>query len=358
LNAEVGNQLKQTRSKGEKMLRLFISVALFAVGCAPQDNPSTTVRTTVNFVSDASVHEAISLFESGGIIPQMSVRIAYPDHESEIDVGNMSADDAANYILQSEQEQLEFLVTQFNPDDIREASVYEAMRSDLDELIATDDLQVGWIATYDQVSMDDPLIESIASVKIPIVEGEIGNEVDDKSIHDYTGDASWVPAGGTSTIYTSGTLQKFWMDADSADAFNSTSDGIEIDTLIKYRSYATCGSSVSSNMPDYYKDTEFGDGGNYRNCSVGTISANQLSEDTLYWTWFPFASFNSSKNPRAYIQFQDSTWCSWIFSRSMCVAAGGAWCMCKDVATPYNPQWLIAHSYNDAPGIEVEWEKD
>lgn len=337
---------------------LFFYISCVSNQPAEQTSVSLDVVTTVTFVPGTNVFEADQLFEQAEIVPDMTVRVFYPDHESEIEVVGLSAEEATNDVLTKEEELLSFLVTQFDPDDHREGRVYEGLTADLDGLHEGRGLEVRWLKMRGEYAIEDERIDTVRSVEFALVEAEQAT-ASGKSITDYTGDASYTPAGGTSSIYTSGTLQKFWMDEDSADAFDAASDGLEMDTVISSRSYARCGSSTSSNMPDYYKDTEafdwWGSSSGYRNCSIGTISADELVEDDLYWTWHSFSSFSSSRNPRILINFQPTTWGSAVLNETMCVALG-AWCMYSRSDMP--TESMIVYNYNDAPGIEEEWVKD
>jgi hypothetical protein len=192
-------------------------------------------------------------------------------------------------------------------------------------------------------SSDTPAVPDVASVAQPLT--------------DWTGDAYYVPAGGTSTVSTSGTLQKFWLDPASKVALSGTQDGLEIDTNITPRSAATCGSSgVSSNMPGFYMDTEaFDVFGSARVCSVGTVNAGSLQVGTLYWTWHPFASLNTGANPKFDILYQPSKWCSWVGSSATC-NGNKPWCMCSRSDLPI--EWLISYNYNEAPNVEKSWIKN
>lgn len=314
--------------------------------------------TIINFVSGTNIFDAVKLFERDDLVPDMTVRIFYPDHESEVEIGGLSADETANEVLFKEEELLSFLVTQFDSSDRRESRVHNNLAADLDGLREASGLEVRWVTMRGEYMIEDESIDTVFSIRLPFVETE-QLTASGKSITDYTGDASYTPAGGTSTVYTSGTLQKFWMDEDSADAFVAVSDGLEMDTVISSRSYAKCGSSTSSNMPDYYKDTEafdwWGSSSAYRNCSIGTLSADELVEDDLYWTWHSFSSFSSSKNPRILINFQPTTWGSAVLSETMC-AVLGAWCMYSRSDMP--TESMIIYNYNDAPSVEEEWVKD
>lgn len=350
--------------KARKTVRLHPCLVLLIapafVGCADnnklaeQISASGNIITTVNFVSGTDTFDAIRLFENDGVVPDMVVRVVYPDHESEVEIGGLSADEAANEVLTTEEGLLDFLITQFNPNDRLEDHIYDDLTADLSDIRTNGTLEVHWVTMNGEFTIEDGIVDSVLYAELPNI-----NErptASGKSITDYTGDDDYVPAGGTSTIYTSGTLQKFWMDEDSADSFNAASDGLEMDTLISSRSYASCGSSTSSNMPDYYKDTEAFDSlSGYRTCSIGTISADELVEDELYWTWHTFSSFSSTRNPRILINFQPTRWGSAVLNETMCIALG-AWCMYGRTDMPI--EHLISYYYNDAPGVEEDWTKN
>ena len=354
--------------KARKTMRfhpcLVLLIAPTFVGCtdnnqlADQVSASGDIITTVNFVPGTDTFDAIKLFENDGIVPDMVVRVIYPDHESEVEIGGLSADEATNEVLTTEEDLLGFLVTQFNPNDRLEGRVYDNLTADLGDLRTNGTLEVHWVTMNGEFVVEGENIDSITYTELPPVKDERPTASNER-ITDYTSDASYVPAGGTSTVYTSGTLQKFWMDANSANSFNASNDGLEIDTVISSRSYATCGSSVSSNMPDYYKDTEafdwFGSSGAYRNCSVGTLSADALAEGTLYWTWHTFSAFSSAMNPRILINFQPVRWGTAVVNEGMCFTLG-AWCMYGRTDMP--TESLIVYYYNDAPGIETSWTKN
>ena len=335
------------------MWRGLTLLLVVILGCQSQriEINSDTV-TVVSFHDGTTIHEVLGLFQEEEPLPSSSIRITYSDHESEVDVGGATPEETADAVVEAERSRLAFLLDQFNADDPREANVYFALVDDGDLLENKGTVQASRLTAHGVMAFDGAdIIKSVDAVEI--FQEEETASASSKTVNDYTSAASYVPEGGTSSIYTSGTLQKFWMDEDSADAFNSSEDGVEIDTLIKSRSYAECGSSTSSNLPDYYKDTEFGDGSSYRNCSIGTVSADELMEGERYWTWYSFKSFQTSKDPTIYVQFQPSKWCWWVGS---CSSSTGAWCMCSRSDMPI--EWLITYKYSDAPSVETPWEKN
>lgn len=70
--------------------------------------------------------------------------------------------------------------------------------------------------------------------------------------------------------------------------FNASNDTFEHD-LIFYNyddnAYATSITSYESELPDSYIDTQFLDGDDELNCSVGTTAANEIESNKMYYTY-------------------------------------------------------------------------
>lgn len=308
---------------------------------------------TLQEVSDVLAGENVTVF---------TARVVYTEHEAYVQVDESQG--GVEKVLVDERARLAFLRDQFSENDMFEAPIKERFTSDIDALDASSDLLVRWVE-YDGVQVD---LEGLADQQSLIEEPEDPSPPNSSGVGkaqqaivtDYTGDAWWVPAGGTSTIYTTGTLQKFWLDSSALSLVDDPDSGLEIDTVIWGESNATCSTSgVSSNMPGYYADTEALDEGN-RNCSVGTVSASQLQTWTLYWTWHPFGSFNAGANPFIAVMYQAKDWCPWVSTTVACYA-NKPWCMCSigfPYQNPYPTEWLISYNYNDRPGQETSWTKN
>ncbi len=317
--------------------------------------PTEDLLTHVNFIPGTSVREAMNLLEADSLTQQMTVRISYPDHESEVEIDSMTADEAIKHVISAEDELLSFLVTQFDPNDDLEAPVFNELTADLRRLRTNDSLEVRKVTLNGHCSVEGDIIDYIEVVYIAPDISFSPPTGYNASITDWSGDPSYTPAGGTSSIYTSGTLQKFWMDSDSANSFTTVSDGLEIDTLIYPRWSAYCG-SATSNMPLWYKDTEaFDFVSEWRTCSVGTIDAYSLAQWKLYWTWHSFYYFANASSPYIQINFQPTTWGTYVNSRALCKYYGN-WCMYSRSDMP--TRHLTAYYYNDAPGTEVSWTKN
>lgn len=335
------------------LLTLLVATMIFACGTEVPPQPEEVLqKTRISLIDRTGLADATAMLREQGLL-QAKVRLHYVSHETEIEVG-LTQGGAAEQIRRAEKDRLAFLLSNFNANDPHEALVHQHLMQDMSDLEARISPQVRWAEVEGHYDMENALIADVVHIsrsKLQVKESAHLSFL----ITDWTGDAWYVPAGGTSTVGTSGTLQKFWLDSNAKNALNQVQDGLEIDTLIKERAHATCGSSVSSNLPDYYSDTEFMDGPDFRNCTVGTITANALYASTLYWTWYPFASFNSSANPRIDIQYQPSKWCWWITGKGDC-AIDPAWCMCSRNDLPI--EWLIRYNYNEAPSVETSWVKN
>jgi hypothetical protein len=124
---------------------------------------------------------------------------------------------------------------------------------------------------------------------------------------DFTGDASYVPDHGNITVYKTGVVQTFKLDAEAVSKLKDSKTGVELKTLFifsnsKNRSKLKCKkTSWTSNLPYKYRDTELFDlntnPSNTRVCSIGTLQASKLKVNTLYWTWMPFTKGSQIKNP-------------------------------------------------------------
>jgi hypothetical protein len=278
-----------------------------------------------------------------------TARVVYAGHESLVVV---NVNDDLKIVLDSEMKRLDFLSRQFTLNAAMEAPILKLLLEDKERILETSTLNVGWVQ-YDGHAVDGAVLVDVAAASDDVSSEKVG-VASQPLIYDYPNDAFYVPYYGTSTVYTSGTLQKIWLDSNSKLVISSYNSGLEIDTIIHGgQNNATCQTSgTSSNMPGWYADTEFLDDSGSTNCSIGTISAQQLQTNTLYWTWHPFGSFNSWANPLIDIQYQPKSWCLWVVNQAQC-EANKPWCMCN--MSYYPTEWLVSYNYNDAPGQEVSW---
>jgi hypothetical protein len=281
------------------------------------------------------------------------VRLRYPDHETiwGLDLTNP---DAIEDLYRGEEEQLSFLLSNFDPNDPLEVEIYDQLSSDLENLGNQGIPTVRWVELSGRIEINSLLFAEVQYIEVlhdTLEGGDTGRSYE--AITDWSGDAYYVPVGGTSKISASGTFQKILLDDRARDALSGTRDGMEIDTLIKGRSNATCAIfGVSSNLPNFYRDTEISDTTDYRNCSVGTAFARKLSTWTWYWTWHPFSYFNAKQNPLIHVQYQPGRWCWWEPTELAC-RIDGPLCLCSRGDMPI--QYLISYNYNEAPGRELYW---
>jgi hypothetical protein len=192
-------------------LRFALLIALAFVGCtnnqpAEQVTASGGIVTTINFVPDTGIFDAIKLFESEGVVPDMTVRVLYPDHESEVEIGGLSADETTNEVLATEGDLLDLLISQFDPNDRREGRIFDELTADLGDLRTNGTLEARRVVMNSEVTIEDGIVDSVVYAEIPSVEDKQPT-VSYESVIDYTGDTTYAPAGGTSTVYTSGSLQ-------------------------------------------------------------------------------------------------------------------------------------------------------
>lgn len=337
-------------------------VGVFLIGCAnvpaPNETEEQEVVTRLVMVGNVSVEQAVEILE--GVPAEVAeVRLRYPDHET-IWGFDPADQDAINDFYDEEEEQLSFLLSNFDPNDPMEAEVYDQLFSDLENLGNPGVPTVRWVELDGRIEVSSPLFAEVQYVEA----SSINTSSEDmgrlhEAITDRTADPYYTPAGGTSTIFTTGTLQKFWLDERARDALRSAQDGLEINTLIYDRSDASCAwFGVRSSLPDYYRDTEDLDSFSspeVRNCAVGSVTVNALEAWRLYWTWHPFGSFNARRNPFIVVQYQPSRWCSWIFTKFQC-NRDRPYCMCSRGDMPIRS--LISYNYNEAPGREVSWIKN
>lgn len=285
-----------------------------------------------------------------------SLRLHYQDHEAAVAVAE---GDTLSVVLAKEKERLTFISAQFHVDIPMEVAVKAEIEADLASLESTGP-SVKSVEFKTGVNPKSSVIAKFETVSRPIVVHNdnpgLGTAV--SALTDWTGDTWYDPAYGTSTISTSGTFQKFWLDTSSKNALNWVSDGLEIDTLVFPRQNATCGNDVGSNMPDWYKDTEAFDDFNYataRTCAVGTISAAKLQVGQLYWTWHSFGSVLVDGVLNFRVDYQPSRWCAYVYDTNMC-RGYGAWCMCSRNDLPI--EWLISYTYSEGAGVEEHWIKN
>jgi hypothetical protein len=292
---------------------------------------------------------------AAGEAESFTARITYSSHESLVVI---RVGDDLDEVVDSEIRRLDFLSQQFSTDVALEDPVLQQLLEDKRNVLESSTLKVEWVQ-YNGYAVDGAVrVAEATSVEAPDGVGTVTQPV----ITDWPSDAFYTPYYGTSTIYTSGTLQKIWLDSNSTIIISSYDNGLEVDTVIHGgSSNATCQTSgASSNMPGWYADTERLDGRGNTNCSIGTIHANQLQTNTLYWTWHPFGSFNTEANPYIDIQYQPKDWCPWVYTSSQC-ESNKPWCMCGigwPLYNPYPTQYLLSYNYYDAPGQEISWQRD
>ncbi|MBD3311151.1 MAG: hypothetical protein GF349_01475 [Candidatus Magasanikbacteria bacterium] len=375
------------KSSLHALLKFFlapVTAAICIFGCTDESDPlnstasSQEVRVQLELVEGVTAKQALTLFSMDSVNPVVGVSVNWGDHSSHWLLESGSPDEQLEQLLEAEEDQLNFLITNFDPEDELEAPVYAELNRDLNDLREFQDLPVSSIMIeegfFNQELKKHDLVMSVSfheekPVAIQAIAGHDNGQyvVGQQAITDYRySDRNYMPVGGTSTIWTTGSLQKFWFDDSSLRYLNGHQDGIEIDTLIYPRYSARCGSSGwGSNLPWKYKDSEAFDWytGSARNCSVGSISANQLRPWRLYWTWHPFSYFNTRYTPFVKIQFQPSKWCDWIDSTEECIQGnvygmlrGLAWCMCSRDDLPIRN--LLSYYYFEAPGREVRWQRN
>lgn len=335
-------------------------MAMLAFGCGEdltqalvdtptQESPTEEFEqesfSVIKFQEGTTSSEALRLFQTNNN-PDLEVTVVLPSYTSHRYVRKDSPENQQASILNQEIEFIKFISNQFDTEDELESVVYNELMETLLEIEQNSHVTVQSIkiktADFQKFDIIPSLIQDI---QIHDSIQNIGDTLNTRrdAITDFTDDRAYVPDGGSSTIWTSGSLQKFWFTSSQLSHYSSWRRGLEIDTLIIPRSRAGCGNNTSTNMPVSYKDTEAFDDGNARICTVGTSSANRLRPNRLYWTWHSFSSFEQGLNPTIQVLFQP-TKRMWI---------GQAWAMFSDSHMPI--QWLLQYNYNEAPGREVSW---
>lgn len=340
-----------------RLTHLFAVIVALAVGCVmvgcegsdgerSSDQPA---HYKVSLPPGSTLADAVLLLQPSGA-DEFKARVVYSGHESQVvvptDLGGTEG------VVRAERDRLRFLSEQFSPNNALESVVRDQFERDIVNLDASGTVTVSWVE-YVGLSIKGSILASEVASRSELTSKEVG--VVKQAITDWPNDQSFTPAGGTSTVYTTGTLQKFWLDAASAGTIDYVEDGLEIDTVIKPKSAATCNTAgVSSNLPNYYADTEFLDSPSSRNCSVGTVSGISLQIGVLYWTWHPFSSFSTSAHVD--VQYQAKSWCFWISTFQQCNNDRPV-CMCEHSMYP-ETSWLVSYNYSEAPGIETSWIKN
>jgi hypothetical protein len=344
---------------------IWIAINLLAASCtmdAQSQEPPDTLNSDGQNAFRAVMVEDVGVEQALGLVIQLrteraTLRLQYPDHQSVVDITRNDIADA-RAVFAKEKERLTQISSHFSADDAMEAPVKAALDRDLTLINSGAGPHAAWIDFTDGIDPHSPLIARFETIGLTHDDASgLGTTV--SALTDYTGDAYYVPAGGTSTVSASGTLQKFWLDPQAKAALSLPQDGLEMDTVISPKSAVTCGSSgVSSNMPNFYMDTEAFDwatSSTSRDCAVGTTNAAALQTWTLYWTWHPFASFATASNPQITVQYQPNKWCWWVTSSSQC-ESNRPWCMCSRNDLPI--EFLIRYNYNEGPGVEKTWVKN
>jgi len=356
-----------------RVLLAPIAAALFLWGCVEEpgeqvfesNEASDSVR--IELAPDTSASKALALFKGASGNPELRVGIAWSDHGSYWELSPGTPEDQLAELIKAEENLLRFLISNFNPEDKMEAPIHAELTVDLEDLLAHGDPKIDYVVAFSEHVpsniIENNLVVSIRDVEAYRAEAMSASVASDDRftvaeqaiIEDFTGDASYNPYYGTSTVYGTGSLQKFWLDNTALSALRSGAVGFEVKTLVQRKDWAQCKrSGWGSNLPGKYYDTELGDDADAasRVCSIGTVFLGSVRPNTMYWTWQPLSSFRASYNPQIYIQWAPKTWCWWTVSDLQGIAAP-AYHTCNFAGMPI--EWLVGYKYRDAPGREVSY---
>ncbi len=393
----------------------LLGIFLFSLACGGSGGGSgaqqSVQKTRVEFVAGTTLHDALGAIAQEGQSPDAVVNVTWDEFSTNIPVSAGNLEDQKEELIAAERDQLEFLLSQFNPEDPMEAEVYEDLSDAANFLEANNDLTVESIeADSDVVPIsiqENTLVASVSSFEDVVLEEETDDESSDTEVEDdtdqgktqsvtigqeycsynsnypkacdVTGDGVTVPAGGTSTIWPTGTLQKFWLTEKAAKWFDKHGGGVELKTVINPRSVIYCGDVWNTNMAkeknvgdtddpikgkNVYRDTEAHDwftDPDHRVCSIGHLKAKNLKPNKLYWTWrsFDWAFAVELKNPQITIEWAPTDQVGLCLARyavNKCEDGDIAWCACTRDDMP--TELLLQYKYRDYAGQEVPWTKN
>jgi hypothetical protein len=273
------------------------------------------------------------------------VQVVYEDHVSVVPY-DAAVDGNQLELRAAELDRLRLLRGRFSPDSPKEREAWSALDADY-RRVERGDLRIGWIEVRGSDEADSAETGRLQCVP----------DLTPRSVTDWPADELYVPLGGTSTIYETGSLQKFWLDGMGDAAVSNADDGLEIRTGFDTRGAVDCAMGQgASNLPDFYVRDWSLDFGYADYCAVGTVNAQALRPGVLYWVWTPFRSFLTSANPQFTVEYRPLERCSWVKTPEICDWLGGTYCLCRRDDLP--PQPLVTYSYYDAPGQEVPWWRD
>lgn len=405
-------------------------------------------RVSLSLAEDVSLDEAIDLLTSDdGMNPGFDATLAWDDHTSYWTVPAGTPEFQREYLLNKETEEVGFLIEKFDETDPDQALVIASMQAKLDQIDEFEDLPIVAIELdesdanarledhdavdeYEKQSynlnlgelagLEEDEVESVDHEEdedydyeqfipddmIAMAEAFEDSDAQALMIHpkyckdrkmnpcDPINDAKYVPLKGSSTVWKSGSLQKFWIDPTAARWFDINGGGVEIKTIIAPKSFATCGKAWNTNMAykavkpgkdvtgkhlgKYaYRDTEDHDWATnrtHRVCGVGHLKAKNLmtsgnlrrkdkEKRDFYWTWHSFKGFKAWANPQITIQWTPTSknnLCTWKYAKKKCKKDRG-WCKCDRRTDKYGgklgAEYLIQYRYKDFAGKEVHWKR-
>lgn len=349
-----------------KMFSFYLTCIIFlSAGCAGEESSpviESDKKTVVEFKNPIPFTNFLSLIKTDKETnPTMSIIFKHGEYHSNWEIPSGTAKEQIANFFTSEKEKLEFLLKNFDPDNKMEAPAHKELTDTLQELKSKGTLDIIRAIAQNDILANLKNHSLIALYRVTDnlaidkrQENGVGKTT--QAITDWTNDAAYMPVAGTSSIWTSGTLQKFWFDSASLSYYTDVEDGFEVDTSITPGySYSQCGSGWGSNLPHPYRDTEAFDPESPRTCSVGSTRANLLIPNHLYWTWRSFSYFNTAIYLKIDVKFQPSKWCWWVPDQNDC-ELNRPWCMCRRNDMPI--EWAVSYYYEEAPGQEVSWTRN
>ncbi len=328
------------------VLCLTVAVALAVLGCsgpAPMDDADSRTDSgelVVRFGEGVTLQEVAHFAAFGRERSSVRCSVRYRSHRVDV-----------NLNLDEEVARLEGLRGRFSKQIEIEDTIRRQIDGDLANLRNGTGPLVDWCLVPSKSLLD---LED--RFELSVIAYDTAQELDDtrmyqSALSDYSDDPVYVPLGGTSTIYAEGSLQKFWLDRSADQVFTEAEDGLEI-AVVPVSDVDCAMSGFASNLPDNYAGDWSFDFGYAKSCRVGTINAQALRPNVLYWTWHPFRSFLTAHDPEFTIMYRPMKRCLWIQTNVEC-SIFPYWCMCRRDDLP--PQPLVGYHWSEAPGHEVPW---
>lgn len=231
---------KRWKMQTKNFIGIAISV-LFLVSCGAKEAKESkqNIKTIMEFKKPVSAESVFSLMQDKkSANPEFITTLKYGDYHSRYLVKKDTPEEQLRKIIKSETERLKMLIKHFDPKKPMELPVYNEISSALRTISKEGDVKIINLAVKGDWSQPFYLLPAVKDIKVVSMSGRYKEteaiNIRQQPITDWPDDAPYMPIAGTSTIWNTGTLQKFWFDTSALSHYNySIEFGIEMDTVIK-----------------------------------------------------------------------------------------------------------------------------